>query len=401
MKIVIAMDSFKGGLSAVEACGQVARGLRRANAGVTPVLKPMADGGEGTAAALLAARPGGQWIAATVAGPLPHRSVEAGYAWFGDDGTAIVEMATANGLPLLDEHERNPLKTSTYGTGQLIKAALEQGAQRILLAIGGSATVDGGVGAATALGWQFLDSDGRPVPPGGGYLREIARIVPPAGDKVVAGPRARIDVLCDVTNPLVGARGAAKVFGPQKGATPDQVVMLEAGLSHLAAIVRAQTGFDMTGLAGGGAAGGLGAGAAAFLRAELTPGIDAIMRASKLKEALQDADWCLTGEGSFDTQSLDGKVVSGVATSARQAGIPTVVIAGRVKAQPDDYRPHGIRAALATHAPEMPLDEVIRREPELLRETAARWLRGLRAGNRDADPALNNNNLENHDATND
>ncbi len=385
MKIVIAMDSFKGGLSAADACRHVACGLGRSDAGATLILKPMADGGEGTAAALLAARSGGTWLPVTVAGPLPDRSVEAGYAWFGDDRTAIIEMAVANGLPLLTERERNPLKTSTYGTGQLIKAAREHGARRILLAVGGSATVDGGVGAATALGWQFLDSNDQPVAPGGGHLRDITRIVAPATRSGVSTPETRIEVLCDVTNRLLGARGAAAVFAPQKGAAPDAAHMLEAGLSHLAKVVRAQFGFDMTTLTGGGAAGGLAAGAAAFLNAELTPGIDAIMAAVSLGAALQDADWCLTGEGSFDTQSLDGKVVSGVAAAARQADVPAVVIAGRVKADPDDYQAHGIQAALATHDPDMPLDEVIRREPELLQETAANWLRELQAKNGDWD----------------
>ncbi len=382
MKIVVAMDSFKGGLCAADACRYVARGLREANADATVVLKPMADGGEGTAAALLAARAGGAWIPVTVAGPLPDRPVTAGYAWFDDDRTAVIEMAAANGLPLLAEHERNPLKTSTYGTGQLIKAALDRGAQRILLAIGGSATVDGGVGAATAIGWRFLDADNQPVPPGGGYLRDIASIVPTTAVFAASGSATRIKVLCDVTNPLLGEHGAAAVFAPQKGASPDAVAILEKGLTHLAQRVREELGFDMTALAGGGAAGGLGAGAAAFFNADLTPGIDAIMTAAKLHDALQDADWCLTGEGSFDTQSLHGKVVSGVAAAARKAAVPTVVIAGRVKAVPENYRSHGIQTALATHDPDMPLDEVIRREPELLQATAARWLRENTCGNR-------------------
>ncbi len=369
MKIVIALDSFKGGLSAAQACQCVANGLRQADPTVDCVLKPMADGGEGTAAALLSARPGGKWLRLAVAGPLPDRQVEAGFAWFADDRTAVVEMAAASGLPLLAEHERNPLLTSTIGTGELLKAAAEQGARHILLAIGGSATVDGGVGAATALGWQFLDAQGRPVPPGGGHLGDIARIVPPT-----TRPLPPVIVLCDVTNPLCGPDGAAAVFGPQKGATPAMVKQLDAGLARLAACIQADLGRQVLTLPGGGAAGGLGAGAVAFFQAELAPGIATVIAATGLREALPGADWCITGEGSFDHQSLHGKVVAGVAEAARSAGVPVVVFAGQVKAVPADYRRHGIHAALATHAPEMPMAEVLRHEADLLRDTAIAWM---------------------------
>lgn len=379
LAIVVAADSFKGGLSAPEACRAIAEGLRDANPEVEVRLKPMADGGEGTAAALLSARPGGAWVSARVAGPLPERAVDASFAWFPDDRTAVVEMAAANGLPLLAEQERNPLVTSTLGTGQLIAAAIRRGARRIVLAIGGSATVDGGVGAATALGWKFLNGNGIQVPPGGGHLRQIARIVPFCGPALPP-----VTVLCDVTNPLCGPRGAAEVFGPQKGATPAMVAHLEAGLAHLADCVRTQLGKDVLALAGGGAAGGLGAGAVAFFDAELKPGIATVLEVSRFDSALRGADWCLTGEGSFDRQSLDGKVVSGVAAAARAAGVPVVVLAGRIRATVDEYRPHGIHAAIATHDPMMPLDEVLRCEYELLRTTAARWLRSVEKTVRDA-----------------
>jgi len=370
MKIVIAMDKFKGGLSAGEACRNVAAGLREVDPTVVSLEIPLADGGEGTAAALMAARSGGEWIPVTVAGPLTDRAVVAGYAWFPDDLTAVVEMAAASGLALLADHQRNPLVTSTYGTGQLLEAAARRGARRILLTIGGSATVDGGVGAAAALGWRFLDTNGNDVPPDGGHLLEIALIVPPATR--ILPP---VTVLCDVTNPLCGPLGAATVFGPQKGATPAMVTILEAGINHLTERILADLGRDLTNLPGGGAAGGLGAGAAVFFDAGLAPGIATIMDAARLGDALADAAWCITGEGSFDSQSLDGKVVSGVAATARQAEVPVVVIAGRVEIEPATFRPHGIHAALATHAPDMPIREVMRREAELLRATAARWMR--------------------------
>jgi glycerate kinase len=195
-----------------------------------------------------------------------------------------------------------------------------------------------------------------------------------------------VTVLCDVTNPLCGPNGAAAVFGPQKGATPAMVAQLDAGLVHLADCLRAQLGRDIQALPGGGAAGGLGAGAAAFFLAELKPGIATILTVSRFRESLQGADWCVTGEGSFDRQSLHGKVVSGVAAAAKAAGVPVVVFAGRVRATPEEYRPHGIRDAIPTHAPEMPMDEVLRRERELLRTSATDWLRQRRPANAPAAP---------------
>jgi glycerate 2-kinase len=371
VKIVVALDSFKGALSAEAACAAVARGLREANSSVACVLKPMADGGEGTAAALLAARPGGEWIPLEVTGPLSDRRVEAGFAWFADDRTAVVEMAAASGLPLLSERERNPMHTTTLGTGQLLAAATAKGAAHILLAIGGSATTDGGIGAAAALGWRFLDAGGRTLPPVGGQLGAIARIEPPAKPL----PLPRITVLCDVTNPLCGPHGAAAVFGPQKGATPAMVAELDAGLANLAARILAEIGRDVLDLPGGGAAGGLGAGAAAFFGASLAPGIATVIAVSRLREALSGADWCITGEGSFDEQSLHGKVVSGVCEAARAAGVRTVVFAGQVRLDPAGWAAVGIHQAWALQTPGMSLSESLRRTPELLRITARRWVR--------------------------
>lgn len=370
MRVVIAMDSFKGSLCAESACAAVAEGLRSIAPGVDCILKPMADGGEGTVAALLAARPGGTWIARQVQGPLPEQKVDAGFAWFPEDATAAIEMAAASGLPLLLYHERNPLLTNTYGTGQLLGAAVDYGAKQILLAIGGSATMDGGTGAASALGWRFLNRDALSIPPDGGHLRDIARIISPAGQP--SWPP--VTVLCDVDNPLCGSRGAAAVFGPQKGATPEMVKILEAGLANLAVRILADLGKDVLDLPGGGAAGGLGAGAAAFFHAEFASGIDTVIQASGLPQALADADWCITGEGSFDHQSFDGKVVSGVTEAARRACVPVSVFAGQVHVTPERYRARGICDALALQAPGTSLAESVRKTPECLRETAARWL---------------------------
>ncbi len=370
MKIVVALDSFKGGLSAEAACHAVEEGLRAARSGLDldVVCKPMADGGEGTAAALLAARPGGEWITQSVTGPLPGQQVQAGYAWFAQDRVAVVEMAAASGLPLVAEPDRNPLRTTTRGTGELIQSAIQHGAQRILLTIGGSATNDGGVGAAAALGWRFLDTAGQTVEPVGGQLDATAKIIPPP---LTEWPP--MTVLCDVTNPLCGPRGAAAVYGPQKGATPEMVAQLDGGLQNLATRIRTDLGRDVLELPGGGAAGGLGAGAVAFFNAELAPGIATIIEASGLRSALQDADWCITGEGAFDAQSLDGKVVSGVAAATQGAGVPVVVFAGRVEIDREVYAGHGIREARALQAPGMSREESMRRTAELLRETARVW----------------------------
>lgn len=376
-RIVIALDAFKGGLSAEAACRAVAEGLRKTLPGATCILKPMADGGEGTAAALLASRPGGEWISRRVAGPLPEHRVDAGFAWFPGEATAVVEMAAAGGLPLVPEARRNPLIATTRGVGELVRAAAIQGARTLYLTLGGSATVDGGTGAATALGWKFLDRRGNLLPGDGGHLRDIARILPPEKDAAWSSGKAlpSLTVLCDVTNPLCGPKGAAQVFAPQKGATPAMVAILEEGLENLAERLREDLGREVRNLPGAGAAGGLGAGAVAFLDAELSPGIATILAVSGMENALSGADACITGEGAFDESSLGGKVVCGVAEAARAAGVPVVVFAGQVRVAPSRWRAHEIHEVLATHAPDMPMREVLRREAELLRETAARWMR--------------------------
>ncbi len=416
MKIVVALDSFKGSLTAVQACAVVAEVLRALVPGAEVVIKPMADGGEGTAEVLMAAA-GGQWVSRTVMGPLPEMRVEAGFVWLPEaedrgrttedrrqgpsraarvapalsQAGALVEMATASGLPLLRPEQRNPLQTTTYGTGELIKAAIDHGARHILLAIGGSATVDGGVGAAMALGWRFLTKDGKEIGFGGGQLARTATIVPPvrsvpvrASEETPYGVTTNsavdlsavsVEVLCDVDNPLTGEHGAARVYGPQKGATPAMVEQLDAGLAHLAEVVRAQLGRDIARLPGAGAAGGLAAGAVAFLDARLVSGIEAVMSQTRLREAVADADWVLTGEGAFDEQSLRGKVVSGVTRVAREAGARVGVLAGQVRLALEVYRRAGIEAAVACMTPGMELDYAMTHGPTLLDAAARRFVR--------------------------
>jgi glycerate kinase len=368
MKIVIAMDSFKTAFSASRASQAVADVVAQLVPDAQLSIKPMADGGEGTAEAMLKSA-SGKWVPHTVTGPLPDMTVEAGFAWFEAAATALIEMAAASGLPLLSPHQYNPMNTTTHGTGQLIKTALNFRPRKILLAVGGSATVDGGIGAATALGWKFLDSKGLAVPAAGQGLSQITTIVEPPQPIPAA-----VEVLCDVTNPLCGKEGAARIYGPQKGATPQMVNDLEKGLSHLAQVVKTQLGKDID-VPGAGAAGGLAAGAIVFLNATLVSGVKAIIDFTNLEAELADADWIITGEGCFDRQSLYGKVVSGIAEIAAKSNVPTAVIAGQVNLPQADYKKIGIRTAIACKPQNMSLDEALKNSRALLRFAAERFVK--------------------------
>ena len=367
MKIVIAMDSFKGTLASYEACEVVAAAIAECVSDARLVIKPMADGGEGTARAMIKAA-NGQWIRQTVMGPLPDMQVEAGFAWFGDSKTALVEMASASGLELLSKEQMNPLKMTTYGTGQLIKAALEYGACKILLAVGGSATVDGGVGAATALGWKFLDAEGNAIALGGAGLEGIAKIVEPRNFSI-----APVEVLCDVDNPLCGEHGAARVYGPQKGASPRMVEQLEEYLAHLAALVLKHLQRDINDVPGAGAAGGLAAGALAFMNATLVSGIETVMAHSNLQAELESADWVITGEGCFDGQSLRGKVVSGIAKMALESHTRLAVLAGQVTVPQPEYGKLGIITAIGCRTNDMSLDYALKNCRSLLGRAAQQF----------------------------
>lgn len=363
MKIVLAFDKFKGSLDAARACELVREILPATHDAIS---KPMADGGDGTAAVMHSAL-GGEWRTVHVTGPLPGSIVAARYLWLPAARTAIIEMAAASGLALLRPEQRDPLRTTTFGTGELIRDAIALGAENIQLTIGGSATVEGGVGAAQALGWQFLDANGQPVGLGGGVLQRIARILP-------ARVPVSMSVLCDVDNPLCGEQGAAYVFGPQKGATPAMVECLDAGLSYLADRVRDQVGVEMRNLSGGGAAGGLAAGAVAFFGARLVPGVEAVMETIGLESALRGADWVVTGEGRFDEQSLRGKVVAGVAQAARRNGVKVAVLAGSVELEERRWRAAGVSTALALRTPGITLAEAMAWAPELLQAAGRRFV---------------------------
>jgi len=369
MKIVIACDSFKEALAAAEACEAVARGVRRAWPDAAVDLIPMADGGEGTVATLVAATRG-TIREATVTGPLGEPVKAAWGLLGGDRRTAVLEMAAASGLGLVPRTRRNPLITTTYGTGQLILSAIEAGAREIIIGIGGSATNDGGAGAAQAIGVRFFDGEGRPCPPGlsGGGLEDVDRIDLAARDPRVAATTIR--TACDVDNPLCGPRGAAAVYSPQKGATPEQVGLLDRNLAHLADLIRRDLHVDVRHLPGAGAAGGLGAGLVAFFGATLQPGVRLVMEAVGFMERIADADLIITGEGRIDRQSMMGKVIAGVGHAAKAAGVPVIALTGCV-GQGADETLAVLKSYHTINPPGTLSAEVLRHTAERLESTAA------------------------------
>lgn len=324
MKIVIAPDSYKESLSAQEAASAIAAGFREIFPQADYVLVPMADGGEGTVEAVIAAT-GGRRVPVQVQGPLGE-PVEAFYGLSGDGVTAILEMAAASGLALVPPANRNPLHTSSVGTGQLIRSALDAGARKFIIGIGGSATNDGGAGMLQSLGARLLTSRGESIVPTGEGLRDLASIDLSELDARLG--EATIDVACDVDNPLCGPQGASAVFGPQKGATPEMVVFLDANLRHFAAITQQTLGVDMMTISGAGAAGGMGGAIYAFLHGRLRHGVDIVTEAVGLDGLLHNADLVVTGEGRIDGQTAHGKTPIGVARVAKRRGIPVMAIGG-------------------------------------------------------------------------
>lgn len=368
MKIVVAADSFKDCLDSQAVCQAIEQGIGEVLPKAEVVCIPLADGGEGTAHVLMQAG-GGERIVKLVNGPLPDNRVKAAYVWCESDKTAIVEMAQASGLQRLKVKDRNPLDTTTLGTGQLIQAAVERGAHRILLTVGGSATVDLGLGMASALGWQFLDHRGEPVSPlTGRHLIKVHQLVPP--DNPWSVP---VDVLCDVTNPVLGFHGAAHVFAPQKGASLGEVVLLEVGLTQVVSVIKDQFGIDIQGMPMGGAAGGLAAGARIFLNAKLVSGVEQVLECTRFTEALEDADWVITGEGCLDQQSLSGKVVSGVVQACTKRPTQVAVIAGQVKLSPEVCKHHGIVHAIACSPESLPQAQALKQAPVLIQKAARQW----------------------------
>ncbi len=340
MKIVIAPDSFKESMSAMEAACAIEKGFKQVFPDAEYVKVPMADGGEGTVRSMVDAT-GGEIRKETVTGPL-GTEVEAFYGITGDRKMAVIEMAAASGIHLVPKEKRNPLVTTTKGTGELIRAALDQGVKRIVIGIGGSATNDGGAGMAQALGAKLLDKDGNPLGVGGGELSKLDSI-----DLSQLDPRLKevhIEVACDVDHPLTGERGASAVFGPQKGATPEMVAILDANLARYAQVVKETLGIDVDPIPGAGAAGGLGAGLVAFLGASLKRGVDVVAEAVQLDKHMVQASLVITGEGKIDGQTIHGKTPVGVAKRAKKYGIPVIGIAGMLGENCDAVYRHGIDA---------------------------------------------------------
>ena len=354
MRIVVAADSFKGTLSAFQACHAIAAGLREALPDADIIAVPMADGGEGTVDAVVTALAGELRIT-DVCDPL-QRSVSARYGLVDTGKTAVIEMAEAAGLLRVAAHERDIMRATTFGVGQLIRHALEQGARRLLVAIGGSATNDGGCGMAQALGYRFLDATGRPLLDGigGGDLPSIERI---ATDRVIAQlADATVEVLCDVANPLTGPNGAAYVYARQKGASDNQIEKLDESLAHLARIIERDLGLSVNDIPGAGAAGGLGAGLVAFAGAALVSGGERIIELVRLAEHGHGADAIITGEGRLDEQSLNGKVVSAVAALGKQLDIPVYAIAGRVELSAERWQHLLIDVAAVQSSDDAPIE---------------------------------------------
>jgi len=366
MKIVIAPDSFKESLTADEVASAIASGFRKVFPDAEIVNVPLADGGEGTVRALIAAT-GGKIIKKQVTGPL-GTPVTAFYGLLGDGKTAVIEIAAASGLHLIPSEERNPLITTTKGTGELILAALDEGVERIIIGLGGSVTNDGGSGLVQALGARLVDEEGRDLPPGGGSLGRLAKIDITGLDSRLF--RVKISVACDVMNPLLGEYGASRTFAPQKGATPGMVEELERNLTHYATILKRDLDKDISAIPGAGAAGGTAAGLIAFLDAELKRGIDIVIEATRLEEKIKDADLVVTGEGKIDGQTLSGKTPIGVAQLAKKYHIPVVAICGSISHDAHLVYEQGIDAIFSILANITSLDEALERAAENVERTS-------------------------------
>jgi UTP--glucose-1-phosphate uridylyltransferase len=380
LKIVIAPNAFKGSLSAREAAEAMARGVHRAVETAQVVLMPTADGGDGLLD-VLQQTSDARFVPCTVCGPLGN-PVEAGFIYNENEHLAVIELASAAGLRLLQPQDYDPLAATTTGVGELMRAALDCGAQRIILGIGGSATNDGGTGMATALGARFLDADGTLLPGNGATPEQVATIELDELDPRLAS--VSVQVVCDVDNPLTGRNGAAHVFAPQKGATPEQVEQLDAGLDNLASVIEQTLGMDVRNVPGAGAAGGMGAGALAFLHAELKRGAELVNEIIGLEHAMQGASLVLTAEGRLDAQTAAGKAPAAVAAMAQSHGIPCLAVAGSLGDDAGVLNTHGIDALFSLCPGPLTLDDAIEHAAALLADATEQIVRCYLAGQRAA-----------------
>ncbi|RAJ12495.1 glycerate kinase [Arenibacter echinorum] len=364
MKIVIAPDSFKECLSAQEVASNIAIAIRK----IAPTAEifeiPISDGGEGVLEALINGV-GGRRISVSVLDPL-MRQVNAEYGILKDGKTAVIEMAKASGLELLQEVEKNPLTTTTFGTGQLIKDALNKGCDKIIIGIGGSATNDGGVGMVRALGAKFLDDKGQEIPEGGGSLDRLKSIDLSNFDKRIEN--CEVIVACDVSNPLTGANGASMVYGAQKGGSSEDLEILDRNLTHYANKIKAALAIDVSQIPGAGAAGGTGAGLMAFLKGTLVNGIELILQTIKIEEFIKQADLVFTGEGKIDGQTLHGKTISGVAAMAKKYEVPVIVLTGKIGEGIEEIYSIGVSAVFSIVSQPMELKAAIEQAPVLIQD---------------------------------
>lgn len=379
MKIVIAPDSFKGSLTAKEACLAIEKGFKKVLPNEEYLLIPMADGGEGTVQSLVDAT-NGTLLEKEVTGPLGTK-VKAKFGTLGDKKTAVIEMAQASGIGYVTKETKNPLITTTYGTGELIKECLDRNVKQIIIGIGGSATNDGGAGLAEALGVKFLDKDNKEVPRGGGYLNLIEKIDTTNLDKRLSD--IKIIIASDVTNPLCGKTGASHVFGPQKGATPEMVLKLDSNLNHYGDLLKTQLNKDVKNIPGAGAAGGLGAGLLAFTNSEMKKGINIVVDYVKLKDKLKDADLVITGEGGMDFQTQYGKTPMGVAQAAKEVNpnLTVMAIAGNLGDNYQDLYAKGFDCMFSSLEKLDDLENVLKNAANSLERTAeniARLVKNLK-----------------------
>lgn len=372
-RIIAAPDSFKGSLTAKEVAEAMEAGIKRFDNSIEVVKIPMADGGEGTVQSMVDAT-GGRMISVTVKGPMLSE-VEAYYGILGDGRTAVIEMAAASGLPLVKPEERNPLIATTYGTGELIRHALDMGCRSIIIGIGGSATNDGGAGAMQALGVRFLDDTDNDISFGGGSLSSLYKIDINNLDSRIKD--TRITVACDVDNPLCGTKGASRIFGPQKGADNTMIEELDRNLSRYADIIESTLGVKIKYFPGAGAAGGLGGGLLAFLGATLKKGVDIVIETVELENKIRDADLVITGEGMMDYQTIYGKTPFGVAKVAEKHGIPVVAICGSIGEGAEVLYDNGFTSIFSIIDKPMSIDEAMEKSSELIRNCSERVVRAL------------------------
>ena len=369
--IVLAPDSFKESMTAKEVCVAMERGIKKVNSNIRCIHVPMADGGEGTMQSLVDAT-GGEVYSLEVVGPLGNK-VKAEYGILGNGEIGVLEMASASGIHLVSLEERNPLITTTYGTGELIKACLDRGVKKLLIGIGGSATNDGGVGVIQALGGRLLDKDGNELGFGGGELEKLDRIDLTNFDRRLKD--VVIEVACDVSNPLCGENGASYIFGPQKGASVEMIKILENNLKHYAKVIKEQFGKDVLEIAGAGAAGGLGAGLMVFLNGNLKKGIEIVIEYSGLEKKVKNCDMVWTGEGSIDFQTQYGKTPLGVATVAKKYNKPVVALAGRVGDDIDILYEKGIDSIFGIMRGVTTIDEALKNGKENIERTSENIVR--------------------------